>query len=221
MLKHFNYLLWCVKTFLDRQIEHESILFTTHVKMSFSMQLWSTMQPRYGNTIMMVWILWLNVSYSLWKKFTAILLNLKDVFFSIVILNLKKRNYQHCTLKNQRTCQRNEPTQDKTTKEENEVLKQKYSNQCFCFSQKCFRQKKVFCCWWTGNWNWRLSLCRRWLWLAFFRQSLSLWVYVIYLKQHSPVAQVTWKKITKYVHISLATPPGAEFDTPQFSTNLL
>ena len=56
--------------------------------------------------------------------------------------------------------------------------------------------------------------------LLFFVKA-SLCVYVIYLKQHSPVAQVTWKKITKYVHISLATPPGAEFDTPRFSTNLL
>ena len=65
-----------------------------------------------------------------------------------------------------------------------------------------------------------VSLCRRWLWLAFFVKA-SQCVYVIYLKQHSPVAQVTWKKITKYVHISLATPPGAEFDTPRFSTNLL
>ena len=39
---------------------------------------------------MMVWILWLNVSYSLWKKFTAILLNLKDVFFSIVLWRLRE-----------------------------------------------------------------------------------------------------------------------------------
>ena len=70
------------------------------------------------------------------------------------------------------------------------VEKQKYSNQCFCFSQKCFRQKK-FCVAVEREIGIDVSLSVVVDFDLLFFVKASLCVFVIYLKQHSPVAQVT------------------------------